>query len=199
MGYKIADDALDDYGDSPPCIHLSQSAVLLSFYQLADGVRGKAWRTLGKTVRCAIEMRQNMVDVNYQWPPESVESWILQEERRRLFWSLWEFDVFAGTIRRAPSAIDWKSCRTVLPTSDADWFGGRPQRSSFLHPDPFRTLKELKASGNEGGRAWFIVINSYMREAHLYTEQLYVPDVPVKTNPVQQIPPPLEILENAAT
>ena len=195
MAFRVANEALDDYGDSQPCVHLSQSAVLISFFELADGVRGKAWRTLGATVRCAIEMKLNAVDANPVWPPESVEAWILQEERRRLFWSLWEFDVFAGTIRRAPNSIDWKTCRTMLPVSDADWFGGTPQRSCFLHPDPLRRLKELKASGNEGGRAWFIVINSFMREAHLFTEQLYVPDGKTSN---QEIPPQLEILENAA-
>lgn len=195
MAYKIATDALEEcYGDSAPCTHLSQSAVLISFFELADGVRGKAWRTLGQTLRCAIEMKLNAVDANTSWPPESVGEWIMQEERRRLFWSLWEFDVFAGTIRRAPSAIDWKTCRTMLPVSDANWFSGTPQNSCFLHPDPLRRLKDLKASGNEGSRAWFIVINSYMREAHLYTEQLYLPD-PI---PKPDFPPQLEILENAA-
>jgi Fungal specific transcription factor domain len=199
MAYKIATDALEDYGDASPCVHLSQSAVLISLFELADGVRGKAWRTLGQTLRCAIEMNQNAVDIDPQWPPESIEKWVLAEERRRLFWSLWEFDVFAGTIRRAPSAIDWKSCRTMLPVSDENWFTGKPQRSCFLHIDSLRRIKELMACGNEGGRAWFIVINSIMREAHLYTEQLDVPTTPSSRSGGRELPARLEILENAAT
>jgi Fungal specific transcription factor domain len=140
MAYKIATDALEDYGDSPPCIHLSQSAVLISFYELIDGVRGKAWRTLGQTIRCAIEMNQNTVDVGSAWPPSSVEEWVALEERWRLFWILWEFDVFAGTIRRAPSTIDWKTCRTLLPVSEKSWYECVPQKSCFFHPDPVRRI-----------------------------------------------------------
>lgn len=43
------------------------------------------------------------------------EDWVGKEERRRLWWSLWEADIFTATIRRLPPAIDGKFQTPNLP------------------------------------------------------------------------------------
>ena len=192
MACQIATDALAVYGDEPPCVSLTQAWVLISFYQLITGVRGRAWRTLGQTIRCAIEMQCNIIDAADEWPPRSVKEWVLNEERRRIWWTLWEFDVFAGTIRRAPNSMDWKHCKTYLPVSDETWFNEIPQKSCFLKKDPAARWRDLRDTGNRSGFAWFIVINSYMREANLLTETNLGP-------PSAQSNYMLEVIENVAS
>jgi hypothetical protein len=76
-------------------------------------------------------------------------------------------DVFASTIRRLPTGIDWQQNMTLLPAEDHRWFGNSYQDSCFLHYDYNFRWKHLAASGNNSPRAWFIVINSLMRNTQL--------------------------------
>lgn len=128
-------------------------------------------------MRIAYELQLNLVDakrVDYSCDltTEKVAKWCADEERRRIWWALWEFDVFACSIKLSPTAIDWAENKTVLPVDDRDWFIRRPRASCLLELDPTDRWKSLQMSGNESAKAWFLVVNSFMRNAHLLSDQM---------------------------
>jgi hypothetical protein len=158
-------------GDKSPPLDLLQTFILTTYYELVSGVRGVAWRSLGAVIRIAYELRLHLVDLPLKLSSTStdldpVDVWIAKEERRRAWWTLWEFEVFATTIRKCPLGMDLKQHATLLPVDDIFWFNGKKTPSCFFEANPVLRWKELKKSDNESGRAWFIVINSFMRDAH---------------------------------
>jgi hypothetical protein len=74
-------------------------------------------------------------------------------------------DVFASVIQRCPTAIDWSINETYLPVSDEHWYNGQYHASCFLEKRPMDRWKVLQKSDNESPTAWFIVLNSIMRDA----------------------------------
>ncbi|RFU77085.1 fumarylacetoacetase, c-terminal [Trichoderma arundinaceum] len=159
---------------------------MTTYYELVSGVRGVAWRSLGAVIRIAYELRLHLVDLPLKLSStttdlDPVEVWIAKEERRRAWWTLWEFEVFATTIRKCPLGMDPEQHATLLPVDDIFWFNGEKSPSCFFEADPVLRWKELKKSDNESGRAWFIVINSFMRDAHSLSNA----SVPVESSSVE--------------
>ncbi|KAH6844518.1 fungal-specific transcription factor domain-containing protein [Chaetomium sp. MPI-CAGE-AT-0009] len=163
------DESIDHYGDMRPPLWLLQASVLISFYQLTLSVRSRSWKKLGDCIRYAYDMNLHIVDANHDpasTPDQSavdISRWVLLEERRRAWWAVWEMDVFASTIRRLPTAIDASLNLTMLPVPDECWFSDKHQESCFLAEDPSLRWKHLEQSGNRSAKAWFIVVNSLMR------------------------------------
>jgi hypothetical protein len=83
--------------------------------------------------------------------------------------------VFASTIRRLPTAIDASLNLTMLPAPDECWFNDKYQESCFLVEDSSLRWKHLAQSGNRSAKAWFIVVNSLMRN----TQRIVYPAGPV--------------------
>ncbi|KAK4458074.1 hypothetical protein QBC42DRAFT_341255 [Cladorrhinum samala] len=161
------DDSVEQYGDLRPPFWLLQAAILVTFYQLTLNVRSRSWKKLGDCIRYSYDVNLHMVDANHD-PTEArdkvnIQRWSLLEERRRAWWAVWEMDVFASTIRRLPTAIDSSMNLTMLPVPDSCWFNGVYQESCFLAKDCSRRWKHLSKSGNTSAKAWFIVVNSLMR------------------------------------
>jgi Fungal specific transcription factor domain len=165
--------ALDEYGDTTPALWVLQANILIAFYHLTRSARSKSWRVLGGCIRLAYDMRLHLVDANHDYTKApnrhdiDIRRWSQLEERRRAWWAIWELDVFASTIRRLPTAIDWSQNMTLLPVHDNCWFNDIYQESRFLSHDPSLRWKCLAESGNNSPRAWFIVINSLMRNTQL--------------------------------
>lgn len=167
--------AIDDHDDNEPPLQVLQAYALLAFFELTHNVRSRSWRVLGQCIRLAYDLRLHMVDedvVDAQAFSASsnnvnVEDWFIREEKRRAWWAIWEMDVFASTIRRLPIAIDWSQNLTLLPVADKYWFGKTYCRSCFLLPDSSLRWKRLLESGNESAKAWFILINSLMRNTQV--------------------------------
>lgn len=165
------DESLDRYGDTRPPFWLLQASILVTFHQLTRSVRSRSWRTLGDCIRLAYDLNLHIVDANHERVPGAqksfisagLERWSLLEERRRAWWAIWEMDIFASTIRRLPTAIDSNVNLTFLPVADTCWFNSVYQESCFLVPDPSLRWKRLARSGNNSSKAWFIVMNSLMR------------------------------------
>ncbi|KAL4748418.1 fungal-specific transcription factor domain-containing protein [Aspergillus terricola var. indicus] len=193
------DEALDECGDGTPPLCLLQACVLAAHCQLTQGVLGRAWRTLGSCVRLAYEMNLHLVDV--QGPRHAVAGldvakWCSDEEQRRAWWAIWEMDVFATTIRRTPTAIDWSQIEILLPVDDEHWFQCQPQESCFFEPDPIRRWKVLESCGNQSPKAWFIVINSLMKEAQRISSPRGIPSRS-QSDQVDEARHQLEIIANA--
>lgn len=176
LAMRLLHTALEECSPDEPPLCLLQAMVLTTFYQLIEGVRGKAWRYLGTCIRIAYELRLSTLDSDRAvlrdtaMIPTDISGWVADEERRRVWWALWEFDTFASSIQEAPTAIDAACNETFLPIDDENWFNQRPTRSCMLERNPVKRWKSLQSSGNQSGKAWFIVINSYMRSAQLLSK-----------------------------
>lgn len=170
LSQQYVDEAFKEYANEAPPICLLQALILLTFQELVKGVCGSAWRRLGVCIRAAYELDLHHVDrdnVSTQPPPNI---WCEAEERRRAWWAIWEMDVFASTIKRCPSGIDWTDNETFLPAADEHWFKQDFHPSCFLETKPIDRLKALQRCGNESTKAWFIVLNSLMREGHILSK-----------------------------
>ncbi|PHH93379.1 hypothetical protein CDD83_3692 [Cordyceps sp. RAO-2017] len=164
---RQVEEALLRCGDEAPPLVLLQALILASHRLLIGGVKGRAWRLLGQCVRIAYELNLHLVDAGVPRPGTDGQAarWPDKEERRRAWWAVWEMDVFASVVRRCPTAINWQQNEVLLPTEDGCWQDGRPQPSCLLETGVMARCKALRASGNQSPTAWFIVINSIMREA----------------------------------
>jgi hypothetical protein len=175
---------LDQCGDRTPAFCVLQACILVTFYQLTRSVRSRSWRTLGNCIRLAYEMNLHAVDASYTCKLNergrniNPRQWSHLEERRRAWWAIWEMDVFASTIRRLPTAIDWSQNWTLLPVDDKYWFDDLYQESCFLVHDAKLRWKCLSQSGNKSPKAWFIVINSLMRNTQLIVYPRYAMQPP---------------------
>lgn len=167
LAFTHIDNALEEYGDEPPSLGVLQALIFATHCQLTQGVRRKAWRSLGKCIRLAYELDLHLVDSDETGSigDADVPQWCREEEKRRAWWAIWEMDVFASAIRRTPPTIDWTQMETLLPVEDQHWFDGRPQFSCFMDPDPTCRWKRLHECGNQSPKAWFLVVNSFMKEA----------------------------------
>lgn len=168
---KIAEEAVDralqECLDESPPLCLLQALILTTFQQLTNGVRGRSWRALHTCVSIGYDLHLHLVDKNAHKSMPTASEFCALEEKRRAWWALWEFDVFASTIRKLPTAIDWTNNETWLPIDDELWFDNMAARSCTLSPDPAVAWKELEKSKNQSPRAWFIVVNALMRCAHM--------------------------------
>ncbi|OCL03304.1 hypothetical protein AOQ84DRAFT_154229 [Glonium stellatum] len=213
LASRFIDEALEQCVEDTPPLCLLQAMILTTFQLLIEGVRGKAWRTLGGCIRMAYELELHCIDMhpNEAEDQSDITTWCLKEERRRAWWTLWEFDVFASTIRRLPTAIDWTQNSTWLPVDDEAWYGGKYRRSCVLIVDPAFRWKTLQQSGNTSAKAWFIVTNSLARNALLFSypqsfstqssQQGISSKSATRKRPIPELPKEsqmeLDILENA--
>jgi hypothetical protein len=168
LALKCMEEAINEIGDEPFSLPLLQALILNTHCLLVQGVRGRAWRYLGLCIRSAYELNLHLIDggkIQGQVDSVKADRWCIEEEWRRAWWAIWEMDVFASTIRRCPTGIDWSQNLTFLPAEDEKWHRGEPQNSSFLEVNVVDRWKQLAASENQSAKAWFIVINSLMKDA----------------------------------
>ncbi|KAF9636708.1 hypothetical protein BFW01_g7604 [Lasiodiplodia theobromae] len=176
LSLKFVEDAIAECADEPPSLCLIQALILTTFNQLIQGVRGRAWRSLGLCVRMAYELGLHAVDAGepYRRAPvnaHGLTQWCFDEERRRAWWAIWEMDAFASTIRRCPLGVDWAEMETCLPVRDSCWFERRFQRSCFFEEArPIERVRVLRGCGSESPAAWMVVGMALMREAHLLSK-----------------------------
>lgn len=167
LGIKHMEQAITDLDDEPLSLPLLQALILNTHCLLVQGVRGKAWRYLGTCIRTAYELNLHLIDSGKRShePIVNAEKWCIEEEWRRAWWAIWEMDVFASVIRRCPAGIDWTQNETFLPAEDERWYRGEPQQSCFLDINVTTRWKALAATKNQSPRAWFILLNSLMKDA----------------------------------
>ncbi|GKZ76283.1 hypothetical protein AnigIFM56816_005262 [Aspergillus niger] len=157
--------SLMECDDEMPPLCVIQALIIATHCQLTHGVRGKAWRSLGLCVSLIYEANLHLLDSGAGVRTEDVHQWQEDEEKRRAFWAVWEMDVFASTIRRTPTAINWTQIEVLLPVDNAHWFSGDPTSSCFMEIDPSQRWKALQDCGNQSPKAWYLIINSFMKEA----------------------------------
>ncbi|KAL5363809.1 hypothetical protein BJX96DRAFT_187274 [Aspergillus floccosus] len=143
LAFTYINKSLMDYDDDVPPLCVIQALIVATHCRLTQGVRGKAWRCLGLCVSLVYESNLHCLDSRRDLEVKDVLQWQEDEEKRRAFWAVWEMDVFASTIRRTPTAIDWD------------------------HMEGNQRWKVLQESGNLSPKAWYLVINSLMKEAQI--------------------------------
>ncbi|OQV03081.1 Fungal specific transcription factor domain-containing protein isoform 2 [Cladophialophora immunda] len=166
MSQRCVDQLLAEYSDRSPPLCVLQALILNTFSQLIKGVRGAAWRRLGICVRVAYELDLHHVDRDNTPEQQDPDIWYSTEECRRAWWAIWEMDNFASLIRRCPTAVDGTDNETRFPVADEEWFARRFTPSCFLETKPMERLKALQRCGTQSPKAWFLVLDSLMREGH---------------------------------
>ncbi|KEF55568.1 uncharacterized protein A1O9_08318 [Exophiala aquamarina CBS 119918] len=167
--------SLEACSNNAPSLCLLQAITLAGYYKIVNGVYGPAWRLVGTGVRIAYELRLDLIDCKgYVKPPtceRELMAWTGDEERRRCWWALWEMDIFASTIQRTPTAINWSMNETFLPVSDEYWFTNTYQASCLLHGQPEERWKSLKHAGNENSVAWANLFASLMHDGRILCQE----------------------------
>lgn len=96
-------------------IEFVKGCVMLAFYNLVEGQFGPGSILTSVCVRLMYDLSLDEIDEdqlddegNLISDPisETVESWLKKEERRRLWWSIWELDTFVSTISFQPFSIE---------------------------------------------------------------------------------------------
>lgn len=198
LASEYCDESLKECGDHTPPLCLLQAFVLVAHSQLTQGVLGRAWRALGTCVRLAYEMNLHLVDARGPRGTRDGKRWCEDEEKRRTWWAVWEMDVFATTIRRTPTAVDWSQIETLLPMDNEHWFERKPVQSCFFQQDPILRWKALSNSGNQSPKAWFIVVNSLMKDAQRISSPRGIPNENgTSSDQIDEARQRLEVIANA--
>ncbi|KAJ3560206.1 hypothetical protein NPX13_g9383 [Xylaria arbuscula] len=113
--------------DEKATIMTIQTITLLAIFDFTAGQsrHGSAWIKIGISVRIAQDLRL-MMDSSTDF------SYVDQEERRRVFWSLYLLDRIVSCGRARPPAILEASCQLQLPCGEKEWREGRQQVTDTL-------------------------------------------------------------------
>ena len=149
-----------------PSLQVLQAFVLTTFYELTKEITARQYYSVGLCVRIAYDLELNVVDVG-EWCSNHT-MWIRQEERRRLWWVIWEMETFIGNVYQRPVFSSNAGIQTLLPASEDSWFQSRPEPSVHFHPDPLHRWRLLKEGNKSDPRSFFLVAVSMMS----YTAQL---------------------------
>ena len=149
-----------------PTLQVLQAFVLITFYELTKEITARQYYNVGLCVRIAYDLELNVVDVGDWCSNQSM--WIRHEERRRLWWVIWEMETFIGNVYQRPVFASNAGIHTLLPASEESWFENRPERSVHFHPDPLHRWRLLKEGNKSDPRSFFLVAVSMMA----YTAQL---------------------------
>lgn len=153
-----------------PTLEFLKGCILLAFYNISSGVLAAGSLLTSVCVRFAYDLRLDEVDDEQllhdgTYSREEVgysDAWVHKEELRRLWWCIWELDIFVATLSRQPYTIERGEMKVFLPVSDSQWFSGVPHMSALLDHEPLNLWRSLQGSPNQNPRAWYLVSNYLM-------------------------------------
>jgi len=152
-------------------IQCLQGLVLLSFNMLQHDASVQTWLMVGSCTRLAYEIDLHNTDADLAvLGNESIvldiDDNMKREEKRRLWWTIWEMDTFSSTTSLRPYAINGRQFWVLLPLSDQCLEGNTPLISSaFLGPCFDAPWQALSHSDNQNERAWFLICLAVLRLA----------------------------------
>ncbi|KIN00054.1 hypothetical protein OIDMADRAFT_146481 [Oidiodendron maius Zn] len=111
--------------ESDPDIHICQTITLLSIIDYTAGRRHPAWLKIGMAIRVA-------QDLCFMMEPDLSLTYADQEERRRVFWSIYILDKLCSCSRARPSAIADAHCRVQLPCDEITFRNGACKKMPTL-------------------------------------------------------------------
>ncbi|RDL31816.1 uncharacterized protein BP5553_09218 [Venustampulla echinocandica] len=160
-----------------PSLKLLQGCILLSYYNQSCKPSWGSDFSINRCTSLAYDLDLHKIDEDSLdgsgklLESQSPEIWILKEEQRRAWWSVWELDAFDSVAFRRPFKIDRNRMFVFLPVSDEAWFAGIPIISAMLNTDIMYSWKSLKDTPNQDERAWFLISNFVMVHAHDLAQQ----------------------------
>ena len=149
-----------------PSLQVLQALALVTLYEISRKVTSREYQRVGLCVRIAYDLELNAVDAG-KWSSDP-ETWIRQEEKRRLWWSIWEMETFMGNVYQRPVFASQAEIQTFLPANEGRWYSNDPEMSVHLHRDPQHRWLLLKEGKKTDPRSFFLVAVSMM----LFTAQL---------------------------
>lgn len=135
--YIRAREMVDHYMDVPNMTTVN-ALLILATYAAESGRGSAAWMYSGMAIRMAQELKLNIEpDFEESLPPlsgpSSPSTWLEQETRRRLWWTCFIMDRYAGAAADRSMIINEKDCKVYLPATETDWVNGFP---SHRNPHP---------------------------------------------------------------
>lgn len=151
---------------APPSLVLLQACILIAYYYRSchTTTHGDPW-LVKPCVRLAYKLGLHRLDTETMDHPggdtnlPSPLQWVSTEEKRRVWWSIWELDAFDYVLHRRAREIDHTEVYVNLPVSDEAWFAGKPTPSALFNFNLSQCWKALKRSENQDERAWFLISN----------------------------------------
>ncbi|KEF63226.1 uncharacterized protein A1O9_01203 [Exophiala aquamarina CBS 119918] len=124
-------------------VSIVQTIALLALFDFTAGQsrHGSAWVKIGMAVRIAQDLGLMLDAAPYLPYPE-------QEERRRVFWSVYLLDRLVSCGRGRPPAIVDASCHLQLPCDDTIWKNGLWQKTPSLDDLSNRALLHVERQGH---------------------------------------------------
>ncbi|KAL6861998.1 fungal-specific transcription factor domain-containing protein [Trichoderma novae-zelandiae] len=192
--YEQARNLLDicerqESGDSLSSINIMQASVVLTLYELKQPNFARAWLSLGRAIRLSkmmgLDSEESDSSMSSQWglrkPLVQRSSPADQEERRRVFWSLFIFDSFASLRVSAGPAFD--GAINVLLPSPSEY----PDYLNEKMPDLQQVFELTETAPISSFAANAIVISlyqqyyshiqsSYSQASHTFWETYYAID-----------------------
>jgi hypothetical protein len=153
-----------------PTLRMLQIRILLTYYELTSGPSFQAWQATGVCCRMAYSLSLHQIDrqsTRLISPAAITDSeYVLQEEKRRAWWAVFQIDNFSSTTACKPFNIDASRMEVLLPISDAAWISNQRPKSALLSPNgPSEIWKSLQGCENQDPHAWYLVCNALLRTA----------------------------------
>lgn len=111
--------------ESDPDIHICQAVTLLSIIDFTAGRRHPGWLKIGLSIRIA-------QDLHLMMEPSQDLDFSEQEERRRVFWSIYILDKLCSCGRARPAALADAHCFVQLPSDEATFRKGEWKKTPTL-------------------------------------------------------------------
>jgi hypothetical protein len=163
--------------EDEPTLRMLQIRILLTYYELTSGPSFQAWQATGICCRIAYSLSLHHIDrksTTANSPAAVADSdWVLNEEKRRAWWAVFQMDNFASIIACRPFNINASRMEVLLPVSDAAWLSNQQQKSGLLSSNgPSKIWKSLQGCEIQHAYAWFLVCNALLRAAQEMFDKL---------------------------
>jgi hypothetical protein len=172
---KIYQELSCENNASRPTLPYLQGLTLFASSLLQSSPSLQSWLLVGTCTRLAYDLDLHNSDADigeFHADHLSLEEWQYREERRRLWWVIWNMDLFSSTIASKPYAIDSRRANVLLPITDEAWLDNKRVASVPLNQDRHSVWKSLVGCPNQNEWAWFLVCTAVLR--HII-EELSVP------------------------
>ncbi|KIV88355.1 hypothetical protein PV10_08046 [Exophiala mesophila] len=166
-----------------PSLDFVEACVILAFHHLSAGRIGPGSVLISVCIRFAYDLSLDVIDDDgnlftvvdgcaEKRVEDNSESWLKKEECRRLWWSIWELDIFISTLSIHPYGIARGEIKVLLPAPNDNWLRGVPTQSAFIHHHCESTWKSLINCPNQSARSWFLVANHIKSDIILHARRL---------------------------
>uniref|UniRef100_A0A8H7N700 Xylanolytic transcriptional activator regulatory domain-containing protein n=1 Tax=Bionectria ochroleuca TaxID=29856 RepID=A0A8H7N700_BIOOC len=110
-----------------------QALVILAFTDIGHGTPNRSWSIIGSMTRTAEylqltteESRRNKTSRRRLSPLPATDDWVEQEERRRIFWNIFNLDRCFSVTTGWDAIIDTNKINLKLPANGSYWYAEEP-------------------------------------------------------------------------